>query len=663
MKYNYKPSAKTAAELMRLAKENEERNLANRLAAECVDRIKSPMQDDIDVCHLNSIEFCFGLALCCTRAMTEWLEEKYVTLHGLDNVRRVNSSPYGEAFRGIIKMLTPEHAHNFVLLIGCFACVGEDEAEHNAYSLELLLRVEHEEMYRLMKRKYHGSAAPYSLVYGEHLDRDEEINIEEFTSNNDILLRFFTSFLLSNTFDITYNPPEDEIEKSFGVCSVGVLRYIKIMREGFSSDRGYREYMESLAFGDEPIRFDYNGLCTFFESQLVTDFFLALRIGETEDSLIYADPYDFCELFSGFEHKETVPIRELVARIENFYSIRYRMLSESDDDIPDLPVSDLMTVRLNGFGYLYGYFNSSSGDVTVKDVMELMLDIIYQEFSNRSVYFDKYGTPGAVAMEVYNIDAVMFIDMFETGLLQYGLYKQYVSSNRFATETYEYDSLAKEEAERQKLIALQNEVEKLRSERDSAISSLESEKRSIYESAQAKTLADTKNLRSEMKKLNAELESQKKKLEKANAEIQRLNERLQVEKDQSAELLDLLNADASDGNVSSDVSMEEKMAFISKFRLCLCGGHTDNIARLKRDAKVVSEYGDTGVSNNAGIDVLIYFTDWLSHRLFYSAQSWCRKSKTPYVYVSGAKNYDLIVDIIYSRLKIMEEKGVVSCVD
>ena len=76
-----------------------------------------------------------------------------------------------------------------------------------------------------------------------------------------------------------------------------------------------------------------------------------------------------------------------------------------------------------------------------------------------------------------------------------------------------------------------------------------------------------------------------------------------------------------------------------------------SVAKLKKDAVVVAEYGDSGISNNADVDIVIYFTEWMSHRVFYSAQSWCRKTKTPHIYVSGAKNYDLIVDKICTWIK------------
>lgn len=639
-------------------REHLQRQIIEKMATESTERIISPLGEVGDFDSVSSIELCFGLSLCCTPDMVAWLEEAFVRLKGLDSLRALGEQKGEEKddFTGIIEMLTPEHARNFMLLVGCFACVKEGDTleNRNSFMLEQFLRIENEEMYRAMKRKYHDSRAPYSAVYGPFLLREEEITIEEFTSNGKILLRFLTSFILSNTYRVIIEVPTNEIEASFGRASMGVLKYLKTLRRGFSVHLPSRKALLRRIYGTSPDSYDWDSVSTFFHSAIVTEFFKKLGFGE---GYIDGNALDFgFEVFEGYRFSDSLPVRRIVERLESYYVDCFDD-GMGDDYVPNLPFKDLLSDRLSSFGYLYKFFNSNAGEISTKEAIELLADIIVQ-FVPDGFFLD-----GLLPEELeVDYDAVTFFDALECGLLEFGIYQQYLNSNAVAVSTYEYDELSKKLKAQQDADALSEELSSLRAENEKLRAGAEAEKKALLEASQKQLSAETKKLRDASKQMTNEIESQKRKLEKANAEISRLQERLQAEKDQSLELFALLHEEADEEKSVSDIPLSEKLAYISRFRLCLCGGHFDNIAKLKKDAVVVAEYGDSGISNNADVDIVIYFTEWMSHRVFYSAQSWCRKTKTPHIYVSGAKNYDLIVDKIYTKLKEMEEKGDVQSV-
>lgn len=146
-----------------------------------------------------------------------------------------------------------------------------------------------------------------------------------------------------------------------------------------------------------------------------------------------------------------------------------------------------------------------------------------------------------------------------------------------------------------------------------------------------------------------ELSSMKKLLLERDQEIERLK---QTNAGLRGEMDSLFSSFEEIPSGSDEVSTEQILSVLRQLSFGFVGGHTEVLRHLREDGIVPRFHVGTSrsVSPTAVADCVIIFTDWTSHKDFWYGEKIARQIGCPHIFVSGATNYELVLQKIWNAL-------------
>lgn len=226
-------------------------------------------------------------------------------------------------------------------------------------------------------------------------------------------------------------------------------------------------------------------------------------------------------------------------------------------------------------------------------------------------------------------------------------------------EGYNYAILRKERKNRRVLPAVQNAKQYIGEDELAALREELTRTRGALSDAQAAaslSAGDTlKSLQARLDASERELARFRKEADGKDAEIKRLTDALSEKSAAFDALFSSLQAPSEDAVALSE---EDLVASLSKLSFAFVGGHIQRLREL-RDLGIVPKVtiSATHAPKSAVVDAVIVFTDWLTHKDFYTAENYRKANNIPRVFVSGTTNTQNILRMIWNGLPEHLRKG------
>ena len=219
-------------------------------------------------------------------------------------------------------------------------------------------------------------------------------------------------------------------------------------------------------------------------------------------------------------------------------------------------------------------------------------------------------------------------------------------------EGYNFAILRKERKNRRVLPAVANAKQYVGEDELATLKDELTRTKSALSDAQAAaSLSAGDVLRSLQERLTAserELAALRKTSDTKDAELSRLQDALSEKSAAFDALLSSLQEPSED---TVSLSEDDLVAALSKLSFAFVGGHIQRLREL-RDLGIVPRVtiSATHAPKSAVVDAVVVFTDWLTHKDYYTADNYRRANNIPRVFVSGTTNTSNILRMIWNGL-------------
>lgn len=171
-----------------------------------------------------------------------------------------------------------------------------------------------------------------------------------------------------------------------------------------------------------------------------------------------------------------------------------------------------------------------------------------------------------------------------------------------------------------------------------------------------KVVNENKDLENKVRELNEELNSRISKCNDILSENEKLKETLNLygislNDSVGRKQFNSLSLDDEDAEENSNVSLEEKINYLNKFKIAICGSKRELINRVgERGIKDLYHIDQIGsCKKNGKYDLYLICTDFISHPLRWQIETKVREQDSIMVYFTGT-NIDRMISVMYNTL-------------
>lgn len=175
---------------------------------------------------------------------------------------------------------------------------------------------------------------------------------------------------------------------------------------------------------------------------------------------------------------------------------------------------------------------------------------------------------------------------------------------------------------------------------------------SIQETERLQGIID--GLKNDVSTLNSNLDARNKKYEDIVCEVERLREKLSLygispDDVEDSEIYKVLSKE--DIVEDNGVPIEEKLDFLNKYKIAICGSKSDLINRVvDRGIETITHIDQIGnCKKNGKYDLYVICTDFISHPLRWQVETKVKEQGAIMVYFTGT-NIDRMINVMYQTL-------------
>lgn len=590
------------------------------------------------------IEDLIMLVLCMTDRMRASVEQGFSEDKGaMQNLRRIFNNEH-TIISNALKKLTPRDVDICTKTIAMFAEPGDstiDLKPRNLYGLAMLCREGCPDIYARLKKLKNDAVDRADIVIPKE-ERNQPLSLRN------IILRETAFRYIGYTFDI--------FAKVYGKgvpYEIIIDDLIIMAREKFERAVQIPELERSEMDTDEAEEEDSQDSLAFRYAKEDP----AGAIG------IIFDSSDFQDIYSRMK-EESVRCEEAVVTSERIKDM-FVSLFESGERVPYSRVDDAILDIMNevemietskvgqyilnkemasASDNLYITFESDECYVTAKDALVAIRHAVDWEGERKGCKHKKAGKESAIGKMIATPTTAEFLTRIASALFTAALCHQTELVSLEAAKHFGPEELFREEQENEIQRELNAKIEAYARDLEELKDSNAQYEKKVREEAREALGQHEKRL----SKATHETESLKKQIAGLKEENRKLEQRLKAEREQSEELLNLLEEHEEE---EEDTAIN--LSRLKELRYCFVGGHYDTLRELRKTLPETVEY-QTNAKPTA-TDLMVIFTDWISHPLFYSATTYARKNNIPYIYISKTKNYDKCLLQIYNAVSALNK--------